>query len=113
MLKFSWRSQGVAREDEEQHPPAPARAPSPSTSTDTAILATLKAMEARIITMEKKRGGGGRGANGRDSVDHVINPNATKCRHCGRVHIRPDYECWDLESNAYRCPENWKNPKKE
>ena len=66
--------------------PAPARGPSSATSTDTAILAILKAMEARIIAMEK-RGGGGREANRRG---RVIDPNAKKCKHCGRVHIRPD-----------------------
>ena len=69
--------------------PGPARAPSPATITDTAILTTLKAMEARINAMEKRGGGdgGGREANRRG---RVINPNATKCKHCGRVRIRPD-----------------------
>ena len=95
--------------------PAPSCALSPSTSTDTAILETLKAMQAYIIAMEKNRGvgGGGRGANRRDRIDHVIDPNATKCRHCNRVHIRPDSGCWDLEANAHRRPENWKKSKKE
>ena len=74
--------------------PAPARSPSPATSTDTAILATLKAMEARIIAMEKHGGGGGgREANRRERAERVIDTNATKCKHCGRVHIRPDSEC--------------------
>ena len=93
--------------------PAPARAPSPATSTDTAILATLKDMEARIIAMEKRGGGGGgREANRRERAERVIDPNATKCKHCGRVHIRPDSECWDLEANAHRRPANWKNSNK-
>ena len=97
--------------------PAPSCALSPSTSTDTAILDTLKAMEARIIVMEKNHGGGGsgggRGANRRDRIDHIIDPNATKCRHCNRAHIRTDSGCWDLEANSHRRPENWKKSKKE
>ena len=55
-------------------------------------------------------GGGGRGSNRRE---RVINPNATKCKHCGRAHIRPDAECWDLEADAHRCPANWKKSKRE
>ena len=59
--------------------PAPERAPSPATSTNTAILATHKAMEARIITMEKRGGGGGgRGVNRKEHAERVINPNTTK-----------------------------------
>ena len=63
--------------------PTPAHAPSPARSTDTTILATLKAMEAHIIAMEKRGGGGGggggrRGANRRERAEHVIDTNATK-----------------------------------
>ena len=87
--------------------PTTARAPSPTTSTDTAILKTFKAMEARIIATEKC------GANRRECAERVIDPNATKCKHCGRVHIRPNSECWDLEANSHRHPANWKNSKKE
>ena len=90
--------------------PVPAHAPSSAMSTNTAILATLKAMEARIIATEKCGGGGGREANRRG---RVIDPNATKCKHCGRVHIRPDSEFWDLEANAHRRPSHWKKSKRE
>ena len=94
--------------------PAPARAPYPAMSTDTAILATLKAMEACIIAMDKRGGGGGgRGANRRERAERVIDPNATKCKHCGRVHIRPDSEFWDLKANSHRRPANWKKSKRE
>ena len=99
--------------------PVLASAPSPSTSADTSILVTLKAMETHIIAMEKNCGGGGgggggrKGANGRDRAECAIDPKATKCRHCSRVHIRPDSEFWDLEANAHLRPSNWKKSNKE
>ena len=59
--------------------PAPTRAPSPAMCTNTAILETLKAIEARIVVMEKRGGGGGRRrANRRERAERVIDPNATK-----------------------------------
>jgi hypothetical protein len=38
--------------------------------------------------------------------------NATKCKHCNRVH--PNHtksQCWKLEANAAKGPANWKSIK--
>jgi hypothetical protein len=38
--------------------------------------------------------------------------NATKCKHCNRVHPNcTESQCWELEANAAKCPANWKSVK--
>ncbi len=38
--------------------------------------------------------------------------NATKCKHCSRVHPnRTKSQCWELEANAAKPPANWKSVK--
>jgi hypothetical protein len=35
--------------------------------------------------------------------------NATKCKHCDRVHPNhTESQCWELEANAAKRPANWK-----
>ena len=38
--------------------------------------------------------------------------NATKCKHCNRVHPnRTQSQWWELEANAAKRPANWKSVK--
>jgi hypothetical protein len=38
--------------------------------------------------------------------------NATKCKHCDRVHPNcTESQCWELEANAAKRPINWKSVK--
>ena len=108
------------------HSPAPT--PAPATSSDIALLATLKAMETRLVAIEKNDSGGG--GSGRNllyekycrSNEFFHNqqaklrnklPDVKHCRHCGKFHLgTPDSEYWSLEANSHCHPSTWKKKDK-